>query len=120
MGLSIYAFQRRRAKHRVSIQLLRPYCKYDHRSGDRPLTRRGLCQPIGERPAQARRQLTDEAVLEAIVYIIFCVPTGFRGVNRRMGFLGTFVPALASTPLLVLPVLFFIGPSRRVECQPRN
>jgi len=64
--------------------------------------------------------LTDEAVLEAIVYIIFCVPTGFRGVNRRMGFLGTFVPALASTPLLVLPVLFFIGPSRRVEWCPRE
>jgi uncharacterized membrane protein YbaN (DUF454 family) len=59
-------------------------------------------------------------MLEAIVYIIFCVPTGFRGVNRRMGFLGTFVAALASTPPLVLPVLFFTRPSRRVEWQPRN
>jgi len=120
VGLSIYAFRRRRAKHRVSIQLLRPYCKYDHRSGNRPLTRRGLCQPIGERPAQARQQLTDETVLEAIVYIILCVPTGFRDANRRVGFLGTFVPALASTPLLMLLVQFFTGPSRRVEWQPRN
>ena len=120
MGLSIHAFRRRRAKHRVSIQLLRPYCKYDHRSGDRPLTRRGLCQPIEERPAKARQQLTDETVLEAIIYIILCVPTGFRGANRRVGFLGTFAPALASTPLLVLLVLFFTGPSWRVEWQPRN
>jgi len=84
------------------------------------LTRRGLCQPIGERPAQARQQLTDETVLEAIAYIILCVPTGFRGANRRVGFLGTFAQALASTPLLVLPVLFFTGPPRRVEWQPRN
>jgi len=64
--------------------------------------------------------LTDETVLEAIVYIILCVPTGFRGANRRVGFLGTFAQALASTPLLVLLVLFFTGPSRRVEWQPRN
>ncbi len=59
-------------------------------------------------------------MLEAIVYIILCVPTGFRDANRRVGFLGTFVPALASTPLLMLLVQFFTGPSRRVEWQPRN
>jgi len=66
--------------------------------------------------------LTDETgpMLEAIVYIVFCVLTGLCGVNRRMGFLGTFVLALASTPLLVLPVLFFTGPSRRVEWRPRE
>jgi len=64
--------------------------------------------------------LTDETVLEAIVYIILCIPTGFRGANRRVGFLGTFVPALAFTPLLVLLLLFFTGSSRRVEWQPQN
>jgi len=59
-------------------------------------------------------------MLEAIVYIIFCVLTGFCGVNRRMGFLGTFLVALDATPLLALPLLFFTGPSRRVEWRPRE
>jgi hypothetical protein len=59
-------------------------------------------------------------MLEAIVYIIFCVLTGLCGVNRCMGFLGTFLVALAATPLLALPLLFFTGPSRRVEWRPRE
>ena len=59
-------------------------------------------------------------MLEAIVYILFCVLTGLCGVHRRMGFLGTFLIALAATPLLVLPVLFLTGPSRRVEWRPRD
>jgi hypothetical protein len=59
-------------------------------------------------------------MLEAIVYITLCVLTGLRGVNRRMGFLGMFVLARASAPLLALPVLFFTGPSRRVEWQPQG
>ena len=58
-------------------------------------------------------------MLEAIVYIIFCVLTGLCGVNRRMGFLGTFVIALVTTPLVVLPVLLLTGPSRRVEWRRR-
>jgi hypothetical protein len=37
-----------------------------------------------------------------------------------MGFLGTFLVALAATPLLALPLLFFTGPSRRVEWRPRE
>jgi hypothetical protein len=37
-----------------------------------------------------------------------------------MGFLGTFLIAVAVTPLLVLPLLFFTGPSRRVEWRPRE
>jgi len=58
-------------------------------------------------------------MLEAIVYIIFCILTGLCGVNRRMGFLGTFVIALVTTPLVVLPVLLLTGPSRRVEWRRR-
>jgi len=59
-------------------------------------------------------------MLEAIVYIILCVLTGLCGVNRRVGFFGTFLIALAATPLLVLPVLFITGPSRRIEWRQRE
>jgi hypothetical protein len=54
-------------------------------------------------------------MLEAIVYLIFCVLTGLCGSQRRMGFLGTFLLALVTTPLVVLPILLLTGPSRRVE-----
>jgi hypothetical protein len=59
-------------------------------------------------------------MLESIVYIIFCVLTGLCGIGRRMGFLGTFVLALVTTPLLVLPVLLITGPSRKVEWRRRT
>jgi hypothetical protein len=52
-------------------------------------------------------------MLEALVYITFCVLTALCGIERRMGFFGTFLLALVTTPLLVLPVLFITGPSRR-------
>jgi hypothetical protein len=52
-------------------------------------------------------------MLESIVYIVFCLLTGLCGIDRRMGFLGTFVVALVTTPLVVLPVLLITGPSRR-------
>jgi hypothetical protein len=58
-------------------------------------------------------------MLEAVVYIIFCVLTGLCGSVRRMGFFGTFVLALVTTPLVVLPVLLLTGPSRRVEWRRR-
>jgi hypothetical protein len=54
-------------------------------------------------------------MLEAIVYLVFCVLTGLCGSHRRIGFLGTFVLALVTTPLVVLPILLITGPSRRVE-----
>jgi hypothetical protein len=54
-------------------------------------------------------------MLEPIVYITFCILTGLCGIDRRMGFTGTFLFALVTTPLVVLPVLFLTGPSRRVE-----
>jgi hypothetical protein len=59
-------------------------------------------------------------MLEAFVYITFCILTGLCGVHRRMGFFGTFLIALAATPVLVLPVLFLTGPSRQVEWRPRD
>jgi hypothetical protein len=41
-------------------------------------------------------------------------------MERRMGFWGTFILALATTPLLVLPVLLVTGPSRRIEWRRRT
>jgi hypothetical protein len=68
-------------------------------------------------PAKARPPLTDEIdpMVEATIYVVFCILTGLCGINRRMGFFGTFVIALITTPLVVLPVLLLTGPSRRVE-----
>jgi hypothetical protein len=54
-------------------------------------------------------------MLEAVIYIIFCLLTGICGMGRRMGFFGTFLLALFATPLVVLPVLLLTGPSRNVE-----
>ena len=81
-------------------------------------------QPIGEwfhRPKRdSSRPTRPSPMLESIVYIIFCVLTGLCGSERRMGFLGTFLLALVTTPLLVLPVLLITGPSRRVEWRRRT
>ena len=59
-------------------------------------------------------------MFEAVIYIIFCVLTGLCGSDRRMGFLGTFLLALATTPLVVLPLLLITGPSRRIEWRRRT
>jgi hypothetical protein len=37
-----------------------------------------------------------------------------------MGFIGTFLLALVTTPLVVLPLLLITGPSRRVEWRYRQ
>ena len=55
-----------------------------------------------------------------LIYIIVCLLTGFCGAHRRMGFWGTFILALVTTPLVVWFVLFITGPSRRVEWRRRN
>jgi hypothetical protein len=55
-----------------------------------------------------------------LAYIVACLFTGFCGTHRRMGFWGTFFLALFTTPLLVLPVLFMTGPSRRFEWRARE
>jgi hypothetical protein len=59
-------------------------------------------------------------MLEAIVYIVFCALTGFCGIDRRMGFFGTFLLALVTTPFVVLPVLLLTGQSRRAGWLRRN
>jgi hypothetical protein len=59
-------------------------------------------------------------MVEAIVYITMCVLTGLCGSQRRLGFFGTFLVALITTPLVVLPVLLLTGPSRRVEWHRRE
>jgi len=68
-------------------------------------------------PAKARQLLSDEIgpMIEAAIYIVFCLLTGLCGIDRRMGFFGTFLLALVTTPLVVLPVLLLTGPSRRAE-----
>jgi len=53
-------------------------------------------------------------MLEAAIYLIFCVLTGLLGMDRRMGFFGTFLLALVTTPFVVLPLLLLTGPSSRV------
>ncbi len=55
-----------------------------------------------------------------LAYVAVCLLTGYAGTHRRMGFWGTFVLALFITPLVMLPVLFITGPSRRVEWRRRN
>ncbi len=54
-------------------------------------------------------------MLEATIYIVFCLLTGLCGIDRRMGFFGTFLLALVVTPLVVLPLLLLTGPSRKAE-----
>ncbi len=58
--------------------------------------------------------------LAILAYVTVCLLTGYAGTHRRMGFWGTFVLALFITPLVMLPVLFITGPSRRVEWRRRN
>jgi hypothetical protein len=54
-------------------------------------------------------------MIEASIYLIFCMLTALCGSQRRIGFLGTFLLAVVLTPLIVLPVLIFTGPSHKVE-----
>jgi hypothetical protein len=50
-------------------------------------------------------------MVEAVIYIVFCVLTGLLGIDRRMGFFGTFLIAIVTTPFFVLPVLLLTAPS---------
>jgi hypothetical protein len=54
-------------------------------------------------------------MLETVIYITICVLTGLLGIERRMGFLGTFLLAIFTTPIIVIPLLLLTGPSRRVR-----
>jgi hypothetical protein len=51
----------------------------------------------------------------AILYVIFCMLTGLCGIQRKLGFWGTFVIALLVTPIPVLLVLLLTAPSRRYD-----
>ena len=35
-------------------------------------------------------------MVEVTLYVVFCILTGLCGINRRMGFFGTFVIALVT------------------------
>jgi hypothetical protein len=59
-------------------------------------------------------------MLESIIYVVFCLLTGICGIDRRMGFFGTFALALVTTPLVVLPLLLITGPNRRIEWRRRT
>jgi hypothetical protein len=59
-------------------------------------------------------------MVEAIIYIIFCVFTGLLGSQRRLGFFATFLLTVIVTPLVMLPLLLLTGPSRRVEWRRRR
>jgi hypothetical protein len=61
-------------------------------------------------------------MLEAILYIFICVLTGLCGKDSRIGFFGTFLFALVTTPLVVLPVLLLLrGPYyRNVRAAPKH
>ena len=48
-------------------------------------------------------------MLEAIAYVIVCLFTGLCGIDRRMGFAGTFLIALVTAALVALP----LSPARR-------
>jgi hypothetical protein len=54
-------------------------------------------------------------MIEASIYLIFCLLTALCGSQRRMGFFGTLLLAVIFTPLLVLPILLLTGPSHKVE-----
>ena len=63
-------------------------------------------------PARAAIQMGDYRIMVTMTfYVIFCLLTGLCGIQRRMGFFGTFVISLLITPVPVLVVLLLTGPS---------
>ncbi|HZP68827.1 MAG TPA: hypothetical protein VFB29_02685 [Pseudolabrys sp.] len=59
-------------------------------------------------------------MVEAVIYVIFCILTGLLGIDRRMGFWGTFLITIVTTPFVVLPILLLTAPSGRVGWHRRN
>jgi hypothetical protein len=53
--------------------------------------------------------------IAVILYIVFCLLVALCGIQRRMGFLGTFLVSLIFTPVLVLIILLLTGPSQRAS-----
>jgi hypothetical protein len=54
-----------------------------------------------------------------ILYVIFCALTGLCGIQRRLGFWGTFLISLLVTPIPVLLVLLLTAPRRRYDAPPK-
>ena len=54
-------------------------------------------------------------MIELVIYVAFCAVTGLLGMDRRMGFIGTFVLTLLTTPLIMIPVLLLTGRSARAQ-----
>ena len=74
-------------------------------------------------PGEARKQLSDETGPHARGDRLHNFLRPHRTLRRPSAhavFVGTFFIALITTPLVVLPVLFLTGPSRRVEWRPRD
>jgi hypothetical protein len=59
-------------------------------------------------------------MVEAVIYVFFCALTGLLGIDRRMGFFGTFLIAIVTTPFIVLPILLLTAPSGRIGWYRRN
>ena len=55
-----------------------------------------------------------------VAYVLLCFITGYFGRNRRMGYFGTVLLSLLITPLLMLMILIFFGPSSAVEWRDRR
>jgi uncharacterized membrane protein len=53
-------------------------------------------------------------------YVVLCFITGYFGRNRRIGYFGTVVLSFLITPLLMLMILIFFGPSSAVEWRDRR
>ena len=89
------------------------------RGGGGELTRTGpLCRrSSGDSTAEhnVRSGAQTEPYARSHIYIVFCLLTGLCGIDRRMGFFGTFLLAIVTTPFVVLPLLLITGPSRRAE-----
>ena len=54
-------------------------------------------------------------MIETEIYVAFGALTGLFGSHRRMGFIGTFLLTLLTTPLVMIPVLVLTSPSRRLR-----
>ena len=54
-------------------------------------------------------------MLQPIIYLVVCLLAILCCNQSGTGFFGTFILAIITAPLMVLPVLLLTGPSRRVN-----
>jgi hypothetical protein len=59
-------------------------------------------------------------MVELVIYVALCAVTGLFGMERRMGFIGTFLLTLLTTPLIMIPVLLLTGRSARAQSDDRS